>query len=59
MTGFDPAASVIILDVRLEGPLSIAELKMALDTGATYVMISRTTAQKLGIQIESSTGKWI
>lgn len=44
----DPTAPVIIVKVLRGGFLGEAEVEMALDTGATYVMIPWDISQKLG-----------
>lgn len=46
---FDKDASVIVVYVKLFGIEVVLEPKMALDTGATYVMISWDIAEKLGL----------
>jgi clan AA aspartic protease (TIGR02281 family) len=52
---FDTKASVIILDVLLEGKGNSKQMiRMALDTGATYTMIPWDTAEMLGLEPELS-----
>ena len=50
---FDPTAPVIVLSVKLEGRI-IETARMALDTGATYVMIPWDLAESLGYHPERS-----
>lgn len=50
---FDPTAPVIVLSVKLEGRIS-ETARMAVDTGATYVMIPWDLAESLGYQPERS-----
>lgn len=49
---FDKDASVITLYVNIKGKDIILKPKMALDTGATYIMISWEMAEKLGLLSE-------
>ncbi|MFN4217815.1 MAG: TIGR02281 family clan AA aspartic protease [Candidatus Bipolaricaulia bacterium] len=46
---FDPTAPVIILSVKIKGRI-VETARMALDTGATYVMIPWDLAESLGYQ---------
>ena len=50
---FDATAPVIMLPVKLEGRI-IETARMALDTGATYVVIPWDLAESLGYQPERS-----
>lgn len=50
---FDPAQPIIVLYVEIKGNM-IARPRMALDTGATYLMIPWEMAEGLGYQPELS-----
>ncbi len=50
---FDPQAPVIVLYVTLKGRIT-QTLRMALDTGATYIMIPWEIAEALGYEPERS-----
>lgn len=51
----DRAAQAIVLDVTLQGPMKVPQrVRMLLDTGATYTMISWRVAQALGYTPETS-----
>ncbi len=43
-----PRPTLVVVDVELVGPLRSRILRMALDTGATYVMIPLDVAKVLG-----------
>ena len=49
---FDPARAVIAVPTRLVGPAGEHVASLALDTGATYTIISRQIADLLGFQPE-------
>ena len=51
---FDPDSPVIVLFVKLTGPKGTRRVKMALDTGATYVLIPHHIAESLGYDPASS-----
>lgn len=51
---FDPESPVIVLFVKLSGPQGTRRVKMALDTGATYVLIPHHIAESLGYDPASS-----
>ena len=51
---FDPDSPVLVLFVKLSGPSGIRRVKMALDTGATYVLIPHHIAESLGYDPASS-----
>ncbi len=51
---FDKEASVILVQVKLKSGDIILEPVMALDTGATYVMVSWDIAEKLSLKPELS-----
>jgi predicted aspartyl protease len=51
---FDPDSPVIVLFVKLSGPKGTRRVKMALDTGATYVLIPHHIAESLGYDPASS-----
>lgn len=51
---FDKEVSVIVVYVKIKAQDIVLEPKMALDTGATYVMISWDMAEKLGLKPELS-----
>ena len=53
---FNPAGNSIPVSVRLFGPDSDARVRLALDTGATYTMISRETAAELGYDLTAVDG---
>jgi clan AA aspartic protease (TIGR02281 family) len=50
----DPDAPLIVVSVTLQGTQGTRELDMALDTGATYVMIPADIALELGYDLDSS-----
>jgi len=54
---FDKEANVIILYAEIKGGDKTLTPKMALDTGATYVMIPWEIAEALGLQPELSKEK--
>jgi clan AA aspartic protease (TIGR02281 family) len=45
---FDPLSPVIVLDVEIEGAAEITTKRLALDTGATYMLIPWAVAELLG-----------
>lgn len=49
---FDPNASVIVVDVELENNSRKTTKRMALDTGATYILFPWDVASLLGIKPE-------
>ena len=54
---FDVESPVIILDVEIRGASEITTKRMALDTGATYVIIPWKVAELLGYKPELSKEK--
>lgn len=54
---FDVTTPVIILDVEIEGRSGVTTKRMALDTGATFVIIPREVAELLGYRPELSEEK--
>lgn len=50
----DIQGSVIPLKVRIEGEIEVKKINMALDTGATYVMLPWEIAEVLGYEPELS-----
>lgn len=50
----DIKASVISLKVRIEGEKEVKKVNMALDTGATYLMLPWEIAEDLGYEPELS-----
>lgn len=50
----DPDAPLIVVSVTLQGTSGLRELDMALDTGATYVMIPTDVAFELGDDLDVS-----
>ena len=50
----DPDAPLIVVSVTLQGTHGFRELDMALDTGATYVMIPTDVAVELGYDLDAS-----
>ena len=50
---FDPHLPVIALYAKIEGKIAV-KLKLALDTGSTYIMIPREIAEVLGLEPELS-----
>jgi len=51
---FDISAPIIVLEPEIEGCDSVRTLKVALDTGATYMMIPWEIAEVLGYNPELS-----
>lgn len=45
---FDPEAPVIVVEVEVVGPAATRVVDIALDTGATYVMVPWVVAEALG-----------
>ncbi len=45
---FDPEAPVIVVEVEVAGPAATRVVDMALDTGATHVMVPWVVAEALG-----------
>lgn len=54
---FDVESPVIILDVEIRGVSEVTTKRMALDTGATYVIIPWKVAEILGYKPELSKEK--
>jgi hypothetical protein len=48
VTRFDPAAPLIIVGARIEGPLGSATLRLALDTGSEHTLIVPEALDELG-----------
>lgn len=46
----DPRASLIILDVKLEGKITL-HARLVLDTGASFVVLSKRMVQELGLRL--------
>lgn len=51
---FDPSATIIVIDVELENNGKKTTKRLALDTGATYVLLPWDVADVLGIRPELS-----
>lgn len=45
---FDPRAGAIIIPTRIQGPTRVAELRLALDTGATRTLVNSDLLLWLG-----------
>lgn len=54
---FDPTTPVIILDVEIKGESEITTKRLALDTGATFLMIPWVVAELIGYKPELSKEK--
>ncbi len=51
---FDPNSPAIALDVELKGEKQVTTKRLALDTGATFVVIPRDVAEAIGYSPELS-----
>ena len=51
---FNPEGNFIPVSVRLFGPATDARVRLALDTGATYTMVSRETMIELGYDLDTA-----
>ena len=51
---FDPNASIIVVDVEIRGENEVTTKRLALDTGATFILIPWDVAELLGYKPELS-----
>lgn len=56
-TPFDPEQGLIVVSARLHGPMGMATVQLALDTGATNSMVSCDVAFALGYDLAAATSK--
>ena len=54
---FNPAGSIIPVAVQLAGPGGIATATLVLDTGATWTIIARDVALRLGYDPDAATAR--
>ncbi|OAI39781.1 hypothetical protein AYO38_06990 [bacterium SCGC AG-212-C10] len=51
MSDFDPWDALMIIDGRLRGPKGVKDLRLAVDTGATYTLIAEDTLRRVGYTV--------
>lgn len=54
MIDLDPSEPLVLLPVSVEGPRGTAQMRMALDTGSSFVVIPTQVARQIGYPLEDA-----